>query len=161
MQRPDLPFPADVSSRDFPPSWLLAILPSWSSDCQLNLGRWRRSRFAGSTAGAKDVFSRRLFDGADQILDLLRVRAEFFRQLVQIGVGDSNKGWLIDFGDDLDTDRLQLVLRLMLEFDRLGRLALVHLVSGRLHPPLLLGRQAIPKLVAYPNQAVVSLVLGH
>ena len=44
---------------------------------------------------------------------------------------------------------------------RQRRLLLAYLVGGGLHPPLLLGRQAVPGLVADPDAVVVGLVLGH
>src|SRR5205809_7708504 len=86
----------------------------------------------GNTAVGRTELSD-LLDRADQILDLLGMRAELFGELVEIGIGDRDKAGLIDIGDDLDADRPQLVLRLMLEFDRFRGLGLVDLVGRAYH----------------------------
>src|SRR6185369_1066080 len=58
-----------------------------------------------------------LLDRPDEVLDLLGMRTELLGKLVEIGIGDLYEAGLVDVGDDLDADRFQLVLRLMLEFD--------------------------------------------
>ena len=73
-------------------------------------------------------------DTADQVLDLDRVRAELLGQLVQIGVGNLDEARLVDVGDDLDAERLELVGRLVLQLERLGRLVLADLVGRRSSP---------------------------
>src|SRR5258708_40191799 len=83
-----------------------------------------------------------LVDAADQLFDLGGVRTESGGKLVQIRRGDVDKARLVDIGDDLDSDRLELADRLVLQLERLGRLVLVDLGAGRFHPLLLLGREA-------------------
>src|SRR4029077_16001059 len=87
-----------------------------------------------------------LFDAADQIFDLDGVRAELIGEFVEIRSGDVGEARLVDVGDDLDADRLELAYRLVLELERLGRLVLVDLGGRRLHPLLLLGGKALPEL---------------
>src|SRR5260370_33776132 len=48
-----------------------------------------------------------LIDRADQVLDLLRVRAKLLGELVEIGIGDRRKTLLVHILDDLDPERLQ------------------------------------------------------
>src|ERR1700689_475200 len=69
--------------------------------------------FAGTTHEASS-----LVECADQVLDLLGVRPELLGELVEIGVGNRDEAGLVDVGDDLHADRLQLYLRLVLELDR-------------------------------------------
>src|SRR3984957_9783989 len=94
-----------------------------------------------------------LVDAADQLFDLGGVGPKASGKLVQIRRGDVDEARLVDVGDDLDADRLELADRLVLEIERLGRLDFVDLGAGGLHPLLLLGREALPELVADPDQA--------
>ena len=103
----------------------------------------------------------RLVDAADQLFDLDGVRAEFSGKLVQIRRGDPDKARLVDVGDDLDADCLELADRLVLQLERLGRLVFVDLGGRCLHPLLLLGGEALPELVADPDKAVIGFVFGE
>src|SRR5512146_2874244 len=61
--------------------------------------------------------------------------------------------------DQLDPHRLQFHPGVLLEFQGVGRLQLRHLVRRGFHPLLLLVREAVPRLLADPDEAVVRLVL--
>src|SRR6516225_6553592 len=52
-----------------------------------------------------------LVDPADQVLDLLGVRAEVVGKLVEIGIGDLLEAGLVDVGDDLHSHLLELGCR--------------------------------------------------
>src|SRR5450432_1380505 len=102
-----------------------------------------------------------LLDGADQVLDLDRVGPQLLGQAIEVGRRRLREARLVDVGDQLDADRLQLVGRLMLELERLRGLGASDLVGGRRDPFLLVDAQALPQLVADPDEVVVGLVLGH
>src|SRR5216683_2699883 len=89
-----------------------------------------------------------LLHRADQLLDLRGMRPEVLGHLLEIGRGHSDEARFVDVGHDLDTHALELGRRLMLEVEGTRRLDLGDLVSRRLHPALLLGRQARPRFVA-------------
>ncbi len=89
------------------------------------------------------------------------MRAKLLGKLVQVRRGDLLKARFVDIGHDLHADRLQLVGRLMLQLERLGGLGPTHLIGRRRHPLLLLIGQALPQLVADPDEIVIGFVLGH
>src|ERR1039458_4836457 len=70
-----------------------AICPSAKS---IRHGVWVLA-FAGTTRG--NMVTSGLIDRPDQGLDLVSMRAEVFRELVEIGIGDLLKARLVDIGD--------------------------------------------------------------
>src|ERR1700704_1509712 len=101
-----------------------------------------RQYIAPKTPDYRQFRERALLDGADQVLDLLGVGTEILGKLVEIGIGYRDEARFVDIGYHFHADRLQLVLRLMLELDRFGGLGLVDLIGGGLHPALLFRRDA-------------------
>src|SRR5215475_9323049 len=67
--------------------------------CSTNVSAMAMERFPSS---------RVLVDRADQVLDLLRMRAELPGELVEIGIGDRGEALLVDVFDHLDAERFQL-----------------------------------------------------
>src|SRR4029077_6949464 len=114
---------------------------------------WEKKEGAG-----KRPLQWRLLHGLDQILDLDRMGPKLGGQLVEIGIGQLLKAGLVDASDDLDAERFEFVGRLVLEVDGLGRLLVAHFIGSGLYPFFLLVGQALPKLVADPDQIVVGLV---
>src|ERR1700687_4161263 len=119
-------------------------------------GKTRRGRHSRPLHAIRQSFS-----GADQILDLDRMRAKLLGKLVLQRSGDLDETRLVDIGHDLDADRFQLVRRLMLELDSLGGLILTDLIRCCGHPLLLVIGQALPRLIAYPYSIDIGLMLGH
>src|SRR4051812_41223504 len=102
----------------FPPFLICSIIPSGLQDCQsdiMSTCRPGKSRDDTWIPAWPDGRKERLVDRPDQVLDLLGMRAKLLGQLVEIGVGNCDKARFVDVADDLDADRLQLVLRLVLE----------------------------------------------
>src|SRR5215471_14216307 len=82
----------------------------------------RKTWMPGSSTGMTAVVIS--VDRPDQVLDLLRVRTELFRELVEIGIGDLLEAGLVDIGDDLHPHLLKLGRRSLLELEAaLGLLA--------------------------------------
>src|SRR5690349_12973296 len=101
-----------------------------------------------------------LLDGPDQVLHLLGVGAELLGELVEVGIGDLLEAGLVDLLHHLDADRLYLRHCLVLELEALLRLLGADVAAGREDPLALVGIQALPELVADPEDRVVRLVLG-
>ena len=80
-----------------------------------------------------------LVDGADQGLDLVRVRAELLGELVEVGIGDRRKALLVDVLDDLDTEAFQRGGRCLFELKCLRGLLGADFRGGGLYPRLLVG----------------------
>ncbi len=90
------------------------------------------------------------------------MRAEFLRELVLDRRRGLDEAGLVDVLDDLDADLLQLARPSRFSsFSAIAGSRLRDFVGRGLHPLLLLGRQAVPGLVADPDAVVVGLVLGH
>src|SRR6266481_1795873 len=123
----------------------------------------RRQKKAGTSrprdAGLRSC--RRLLEGAGEREDLDLVGAELLGDLILHGGGDTDEARLVDVLDELDAHALELLLRLMIECDGLRGLRLADFVGGRLDPLLLLFREAVPCLVADPDDRVVGFMLGE
>src|ERR1700692_392072 len=105
----------------------------WSHRARVRATRWLHPGYA-ATARARGANKRRcrrdLLDRADQVLDFLGMGPKLPGELVEIGIGDGDEARFVDIGDDLDADRPEFFLRLMLELDRFRRLVPVDLVGG-------------------------------
>src|SRR6185436_2369603 len=137
--------------------------------------RWRcriRARWCWSSAmavsinqraapgAALPVHLRQLLYIAHELEDLNRLRPEIGRGFVLDRLRRLHEAALVDFLHHLDAERLELVAGFLFQLERHCGLALRHFIRGRLHPLLLLRRQAVPGLVADPDAVVVGLVLG-
>src|SRR3954466_9057670 len=90
--------PGPRPGQTVPPSWRAP--DPWTSammiDADYQSGDCRApgiAAFARTTDGCR--ITRRLVDRTDQVLDLFRVRAELFRKLVEIGIGDRDEALLV------------------------------------------------------------------
>src|SRR5436190_10637227 len=132
----------------------------WRCRSSTSLSAMRMSSTRQAAEGREASLRRgRLLDGVDQVLDLHRMGTKLLREPLLQRRSGADEARLVDVGDDLDADRLQLVRRLMLEVQRFGRLRASDFVGRRRHPLLLIVAQALPQLVADPDEVVVRLVL--
>src|SRR6516225_7901763 len=128
----------------------------WRCRCSTSL-----SAIAINLPVAAAAASHRLVDRSDQVLDLLGVGPEIACELVEIGIGDLLEAGLVDVGDDLDADLLKPGRCGMLQCEAALRLLRADVTRRGRDPLLLLGRKAMPELVADPENRVVGLVLAH
>ncbi len=94
-------------------------------------------------------------------LILLGMGPEILGELVEIGIGDRGETGLVDVAYDLDAHLFQFRSRRSLQVEHPLRLLKADVPRRRLHPAFLLYAEALPKLVADPEDGVVGFVLGH
>src|ERR1700747_913547 len=128
----------------------------WRCRCKTSL-----SAIAINLPVADAAASHGLVERSDQGLDLLGVGPEIVRELVEIGIGDLLEAGLVDVRDDLDADLREPGCCRMLQFEAALRLLRADVARRDRDPLLLLGRKALPELVADPQNRVVGLVLAH
>src|SRR5207245_220038 len=109
----------------------------------------------------RPLLCKRLIYGPDHRLDLFGMWAEILGQLVQVGIADLLETRLVDVGDDLDSHRLELCRRLPLELERFFGFLRADVLGGGQDPLLLFRVEALPQLVADPDNRVVRLMLAH
>src|SRR5262252_3637138 len=89
-----------------------------------------------------------LFDRPDQILDPLGMRTEIVGELVEVWICNLLEARLVDVPDDLDAHLLELGTGCMFKIEAALGLLDRDVAGGRHDPLLLLGREALPQLVA-------------
>src|SRR4029078_12413913 len=68
---------------------------------------------------------------------------------------------LVDIAPDFDSYRLELAARRVLQLERFFRFLRGDVAARFEYPLLLLVAEALPELVADPDDGIVCLVLGH
>src|SRR4051812_22413701 len=117
------------------------IIRTISSGSSARHFRWRcrpSTSLSATLTSCRVPWSRRSVDRPDQALDLVGVRAELLRQLVEVGIGDLLEPRLVG-RNYFDPDRLDLRQRLVLQLERLLRFHRADFSSGGEHPFLLVG----------------------
>ena len=89
------------------------------------------------------------------------MRPKLLGKLVEVRTGYFLKAGLVDIGDDLHPHPFELPCGLLLELEALGRLLAGDVAGGGEDPLLLIRVEALPQLVADPENRIVRFVLAH